>query len=40
MRLGGSMCTSTSAPMLERPKATAEDYIRFREHLAPVAATN
>ena len=28
------------APMLERPKATAEDYIRFREHLAPVAATN
>ena len=23
------------APMLERPQATAEDYIRFREHLSP-----
>ncbi len=26
------------APMIERPKETAEDYVRFRERLAPAAS--
>jgi pimeloyl-ACP methyl ester carboxylesterase len=26
------------APMIERPKPTAEDYLRFRDSLAPALA--
>ena len=26
------------APMIERPQATAEDYIRFRERLSPAVS--